>query len=380
MLPAPWFPTVLSQSRGNQPELRTLTRAVGDVVRIPGSAEQTKEWHATGSSITAPSQHPSAAPATWPYQRFYDSASGSPAGGGPVSDSPPLGPAPARLYQSIPSVIANRQPRNYSGSAHNASVGRILVATLVASARVHCQFTKETNRRMLCIKQNDADCMADMDGGVPQTTITLPEIEQCPMRRSNTTIPQAFSDVHSSLRYHGRDILNVLTPYRARSAESLVMGAAVDLPQKHLVDRLLAQYFNRVHKVLPVLHRPIFTSEYEKVSKRKARNTLAHLVELPTSGVTTLTWIELGPLCWQAFFPILLVRTRAKGHVPDLDRDEETISYVSGDTQATSDGSWVWHGSQTESQLERMGHASRTTPNCAGQPEIETDVEWEGWD
>ncbi|KAF3000535.1 hypothetical protein E8E15_000656 [Penicillium rubens] len=352
MLPAPWFPTVLSQSGGKQPELRTLTRAVGDVVRIPGSAEQTKEWHATGSSITALSQHPSAAPATWPYQRFYDSASGSPAGGGPVSDSPPLGPAPARLYQSIPSAIANRQPRNYSGSAHNASVGRILVATLVASARVHCQFTKETNRRMLCIKQNDADCMADMDGGVPQTTITLTEIEQCPMRRSNTTIPQDFSDVCSSLRYHGRDILNVLTPYRARSAESLVTGAAVDLPQKHLVDRLLAQYFNRVHTVLPVLHRPIFTSEYEK----------------------------LGPLCWQAFFPILLVRTRAKGHVPDLDRDEETISYVSGDTQATSDGSWVWHGSQTGSQLERMGYASRTTPNCAGQPEIETAVEWEGWD
>ena len=53
MLPAPWFPTVLSQSGGKQPELRTLTRAVGDVVRIPGSAEQTKEWHATGSSITA---------------------------------------------------------------------------------------------------------------------------------------------------------------------------------------------------------------------------------------------------------------------------------------------------------------------------------------
>ncbi|KAJ6118332.1 hypothetical protein N7471_013799 [Penicillium samsonianum] len=25
-----------------------------------------------------------------------------------------------------------------------------------------------------------------------------------------------------------------------------------------------------------------------------------------------------------------------------------------------------------------MGYASRTTPNCAGQPEIETDVEWEG--
>lgn len=107
---------------------------------------------------------------------------------------------------------------------------------------------------------------------------------------------------------------------------------------------------------------------------------LAHLVELSTSGVTTLTWIELGPLCWQASFPILLARIRAKGHVPDLDRDEETISYVSGDMQGTSAGSWVWHGSQTGSQLERMGYASRTTPNCAGQPEMETDVEWEGWD
>lgn len=124
----------------------------------------------------------------------------------------------------------------------------------------------------------------------------------------------------------------------------------------------------------------VLFTRWSRIAKRKAGNTLAHLVELLTSGVTTLTWIELGPLCWQAFFPILLVRTRAKGHVPDLDRDEETISYVSGDTQATSDGSWVWHGSQTGSQLERMGYASRTTPNCAGQPEIETDVEWEGWD
>jgi hypothetical protein len=42
-----------SLSRGNQPELRTPTRAVGDVVRISDSAGQTKEWHAKGSSITA---------------------------------------------------------------------------------------------------------------------------------------------------------------------------------------------------------------------------------------------------------------------------------------------------------------------------------------
>lgn len=80
------------------------------------------------------------------------------------------------------------------------------------------------------------------------------------------------------------------------------------------------------------------------------------------------------------FLRILLAQIRAKGHVPDLDRDEEMIAYVSGDMQGTSDGSWVWHGSETGSQLEGMGYAGRTTPNCAGRPEIETDFDWEGWE
>ncbi|CAG7938064.1 unnamed protein product [Penicillium salamii] len=85
------------------------------------------------------------------------------------------------------------------------------------------------------------------------------------MRRLNAPISRDFSDVRSNLRYHGRGILNVPTPYHARGAESLVTGDAVNLPQKHLADRLLPQYFNCIHSVLPVLHWSIFTSEYEKV-------------------------------------------------------------------------------------------------------------------
>jgi hypothetical protein len=109
------------------------------------------------------------------------------------------------------------------------------------------------------------DRMVDMDEGVPQTMINLPEIEYRPMPRTNATIRQDFSDVRSNLRYYGRGILNVPAPYRARGAESLVTGDAVDLPQKHLADRLLTQYFDCVHSVLPVLHWPIFIAEYEKV-------------------------------------------------------------------------------------------------------------------
>jgi hypothetical protein len=74
------------------------------------------------------------------------------------------------------------------------------------------------------------DSMADMDGGVLQTIIKLPEIEHRPMRRSNAPISQNFSDVRSNLRYHGRGILIVPTPYRARGAQSVVTGDAVDLP------------------------------------------------------------------------------------------------------------------------------------------------------
>jgi hypothetical protein len=78
------------------------------------------------------------------------------------------------------------------------------------------------------------------------------------------------------------------------------------------------------------------------------------------------------------FIPIFLAPIRAKGHVPELDRDEEMIAYVSGDMQGTSDGSWAWHSSETGTQLEGMGYIGRTTPNCAGRPEIETDLQWEG--
>ncbi|KAI1828780.1 hypothetical protein DTO027I6_10266 [Penicillium roqueforti] len=358
MLPAPWFPRCCLISCGKQPELRTPTRAIGDVVRIPGSTEQTKEWHATGSSITAlVTQHPSAAPATWPYQRFYDSASGSPAGGGPVSDSPPLGPAPARLYQINP-------------VSHSQST-----TTQLQLKRAQCQRRKD------------------------------PSCDACRERRD-------FSDVRSNLRYHGRDILNVPTPYRARGAESLLTGAAVDLPQKHLIDRLLAQYFNCVHSVLPMLYWPIFTSEYEKVYRSGSLLGVSfewaavlfgvfacgaiHTME-PNSEEEDKKYARTSRgiiNVWRynfnldraraallaSIFPYSPRPIRAKGHVPDLDRHEETISYVSGDMQGTSDGIWVRHGSQTGSQLERMGYASRTTPNCAGQPEIETDVEWEGWD
>ncbi|CRL27385.1 unnamed protein product [Penicillium camemberti] len=140
-----------SLSRRKHPELRTPTRAVGDVVRIPGSAVRTKEWQAL--LLQPLPQHSSAAPATLPYQRVYDSASGSPAEGGPVSDAPPLGLAPGRLYQINP--VGHNQPTTTQLQRKRAQRQRRKdpICDACRERRVRCQFTKETNRRILYIEQ-----------------------------------------------------------------------------------------------------------------------------------------------------------------------------------------------------------------------------------
>ncbi|KAJ5202965.1 hypothetical protein N7449_005044 [Penicillium cf. viridicatum] len=394
MLPAPWFPTVQPYYRaGNSPNCELPPVQSVTSCAFPAPPSRRKSGMQKAHLLQPLPQHSSAAPATSPYQRFYDFASGSPTEGGPVSDAPPLGPPRGRLYQINP--VGHSQPTTTQLQRNCAHRQRRKDPSCDAcrERRVRCQFTKETNRRRLYIKQVQdlekqlqnskqqlhhlqtrmmpPDCMADMDGGVPQTIIKLPEIEHRPMRRSNAPIPRDFSDVRSNLRYRGRDILNVPTPYRARGAESLVTGAAVDLPQKHLADRLLAQYFNCVHSVLPVLHWPIFISEYEKVyrsgsllrvsfewaavlfgvfacgaihtmepnSEEEGKNYVRTSCGIINVWRDNLNLDRARPLCWQASFSILLARVRAKGHVPDLDRDEETISYVSGDMQGTSDGS-----------------------------------------
>lgn len=68
----------------------------------------------------------------------------------------------------------------------------------------------------------------------------------------------------------------------------------------------------------------------------------------------------------------------------DLERDEEMMAYVSGDMQGHSDGSWVWQGSETGSQLAAMS-SGIGSPVSLGQSEgnhvSNDDAEGtEGWD
>lgn len=79
------------------------------------------------------------------------------------------------------------------------------------------------------------------------------------------------------------------------------------------------------------------------------------------------------------FVRFLLDRMRRPGPPVDLSRDEELIAYVSGDMQGSSDGSWVWQGSEMGSQLEVLSSPVNSSP--IARPETGNDsMDWEGWE
>lgn len=81
------------------------------------------------------------------------------------------------------------------------------------------------------------------------------------------------------------------------------------------------------------------------------------------------------------FLRTLLDRLRRNNPTP-IDRDEEMIAYVSGDMQSTTNGSWIWQGSETGTQLENVPSQVSMYPSSAsdGSHRAPTDSEWEGWD
>jgi hypothetical protein len=91
-------------------------------------------------------------------------------------------------------------------------------------------------------------------------------MEYEPAGQPEISITQDLSDVRGTLHRLGRDIFKV--PTLDQQFKSIVSGDVPALPPRELADNLMAQYFSCIHSVLPVLHWPSFTAEYNRVYRQ----------------------------------------------------------------------------------------------------------------
>lgn len=75
-----------------------------------------------------------------------------------------------------------------------------------------------------------------------------------------------------------------------------------------------------------------------------------------------------------AFFLRSLIDHARQTDNMDLERDEEMIAYVSGDMQGTTDGSWVWQGSEPNPNPDSNSTLEKA-PGFSGP-----EARWEGWE
>ena len=110
------------------------------------------------------------------------------------------------------------------------------------------------------------DNLIDLDvDGIGQSQLKLPDIGYRPPRQPRAPVSQDLTEARANLRKYGRGILKVPTPYRQPGPKSLLTSDPPPLPPKEVADRLLMQYYECIHSVLPVVHWPSFVAEYEKV-------------------------------------------------------------------------------------------------------------------
>lgn len=95
--------------------------------------------------------------------------------------------------------------------------------------------------------------------------LDFPGVRPKPQKRQTPPEMADLQRVRSNLRYQGRGILKPPPPYEPLGSLPPSLSQLPNLPPKHVADHLLRQYYSSVQLIIPVLHWPSFSHEYETV-------------------------------------------------------------------------------------------------------------------
>lgn len=252
-------------------------------------------------------------------------------------------------------------PRKQIGECHQSSWSKScpLFVRLTRADRLFSRQVQDLEKQLNSTKQqlqqlrsgvksdNVMDIEFDPSG---QPVLKLPDVGGQPFRQNRPPIAQDFSRVRANIRSYGSGIVKVPPPYRQVQPSSFITENGPALPPKPLADRLLSQYHTYVHSVLPIIHWPSFTADYQEVYQRgtlrgSLREWAAVLFGVFACGVMhTLDSNKQKDA--QAY--LLVSQTIVDMWLDDFSLDQARVSLLASIAlyeMNSRSSSWVWLGS-----------------------------------
>ena len=191
--------------------------------------------------------------------------------------------SPASVTQQIPQAAPNAQvgtsdvnsPKKQIDGCRQSSESGVLWRRHAGGTLTLARQVQDLERQLFQARQqvDQLRAMVSKDSlsiGLPvssssQSALDLPPVGLPPRRRPKHPVLHDFDRVRSNLRSYSGSLLKAPAPYRRVGSQQGLPHELPDLPPRQTADRLLDQYFNHIHLQFPILHKPSFYAEYQKV-------------------------------------------------------------------------------------------------------------------